>query len=110
LSNSAQQNTDDRSLSACRIENGWAGAGARDAHAPLLQVTQYDIHHRRHQCVVEGVVLGEGWDAEILEDRREREIDHRICRRIAVLALVVELGNLDAPVRQLDPDASLLTE
>src|SRR2546426_10071817 len=72
-------------LSTCRIENGGARAAARDAHAPLFQVTQYDIHHRRHQCVVEGVVLGEGWDAEIPEDRREREIEHRVCRRIAIL-------------------------
>jgi hypothetical protein len=32
-------NTNDRSLSACRIENGGARAAARDAHAPLFQVT-----------------------------------------------------------------------
>jgi hypothetical protein len=64
-SNQTEKNTD-RSLSTCRIEDRGTGAGTRDAHASFFQVTQYNIHHRRHQCVIEGVVLGEGWDAEIL--------------------------------------------
>ena len=71
------KSTYDRYLSACRIENGAASTGARDAHAPFLPVTQDDIHHCRHQRVVEGVVLGERRDAEILEHRSEREAECR---------------------------------
>ena len=71
-------------------------AGARDAYIPFLHITQGDIHHCRHQGVVEGVVLGERRYAEILEHCREREIDDRIGRRVTILSLVVELGDLDA--------------
>src|SRR3954454_18055993 len=78
-------------------------AQARDAHVPLLQIAQSDIHHCRHQCVVEGVVLSERWDVEISEDRREGEINRCIRRRIAVLSVVVKLRNLDSSIRQLDP-------
>src|SRR6476660_5318028 len=98
------KSTYDRYLSACRIENGAASPGTYDTYAPFLQVTQDDIHHCSHQCVVESVVLGEGRNAEILEYRREGEIDHRVGRRIAIFALVVELGDLDPTVGQLDPD------
>jgi hypothetical protein len=54
---------DYRNLSACRIVNGASSARARDAHIPFLHVAQGDIHHCRHQRIVEGVVLRERRDA-----------------------------------------------
>ncbi len=51
---------DERASCARWIENGTTRAGACDACTPFLQVTQDDIHHCRHQRIVEGVVLGEG--------------------------------------------------
>src|SRR5882724_10510079 len=98
------RSTGERASCTCRIENGNICAGASDAYTPFLQVTQGDIHHCRHQRIVEGIVLGEGWDAEILQHSREREIDGRIRRRITILAFVVGFGNLDPPVRQFDLD------
>src|SRR4249920_3536182 len=80
-------------LSADRIEDGSASARSRDAYASVFQVTQCDIHHCRHQCVVEGVVLDEKRDAEIFEDRGERQIDGRVWWRIAILAFVVKFGD-----------------
>jgi hypothetical protein len=89
---------ENRQLSAGRIIDDGGTAGARDAHAALFQVTQCNIHHRRHERVVEGIVLDERRKAEILEDRGKRQIDRCIRRRIAILALVVELRDLNARI------------
>ena len=49
-------------------------------------------------------MLRERGDVEVSENCREREIDRGVGRRVTVLALVIELGDLDAGIWQFDLD------
>ena len=79
---------------------------ARNANVSRFEVRERDIHHRRHQGVGEGVVLVEQGQAEIRADGGEAEIDLYAGGRVAVFALVIEPGDLDPAVGQLDSDAA----
>ncbi len=76
----------------------------RNAHAALLHVLQREIGLRRHDRVVERVVLVEHGNAEIVQDAREGEVDLRAGLRIAVATLIIHGRDFDHRVRQFDLD------
>ena len=53
------------SADRCLLLNG---ALAPDASASLPHIPEMDIHHGRHQSIVESIVLLEAWDAEVCQD------------------------------------------
>ena len=74
---------------------------APDADAAGLPVAQLQVDHRRHHRVVQRVVLVERRNAEVAQDGSEAQVEARAGRRVPVLALVVEGGDLDLRVGQL---------
>jgi hypothetical protein len=65
---------------------------------------QPQVHHRREQRVVEGVVLGALGQVEVFADRAEPQVDVAAGRRSLLLEVVVQGRDLDLPVAQRNPD------
>ena len=60
------------------------------------------IGHGGHQRIIEGIVLSKRGNFQIPQHAREAQIDHEMIRRTLVFALVVQRGDVDALVGQVD--------
>jgi len=69
---------------------------------PRAHILENEVHLGCAERVVHAVVLGQRREAEVGQDRCVAQVDRGSGRRLAVLALIVELGHVDQAVRQMD--------